>query len=78
MSFSNEQLSQRLRNLATDKELSGDAVNAKWLNEAAARLLELSTISASWHPSLTSNPPQGQVINIVVKNPWTGEVDNAL
>jgi hypothetical protein len=49
MAFSDDQLAQRLRNLATDAELSGNYLAAKWLGEAAARLMELST---AWHPSM--------------------------
>ena len=49
MAFSDEQLAERLRNLATDAELSGNYVAHKWLSEAAARLMELAN---AWHPSM--------------------------
>ena len=49
MAFSDDQLAQRLRNLATDAELSGNYLAAKWLGEAAARLMELAN---AWHPSM--------------------------
>jgi hypothetical protein len=80
MSFSDEALAQRLRNLATDRELSGDAVGAKWLYEAAARLLELSgSIGVTfWEPvcdgmsnTSTVGPESwSQDITYSVKNPW--------
>jgi hypothetical protein len=47
--LSDDQLAQRLRNLATDAELSGNYITAKWLGEAAARLMELAS---AWHPSM--------------------------
>ena len=49
MAFSDDQLAQRLRNLATDAELSGNYLAAKWLGQAAARLMELAS---AWHPSM--------------------------
>lgn len=80
MAFSDQALVQRLRNLATDCELSGDSVGAKWLYEAAARLLELSNaIEATfWEPvcdgmsnsSTVSPHTWTQDITYTVKNPW--------
>ena len=49
MALSDQQLAQRLQNLATDAHLSGDDVKHLWLSQAAARLLELSS---KWHPSM--------------------------
>lgn len=75
MPFSDEELSRRLRNLAADYSLSGDAVNAKWLYEASARVMEAGHLITSWHPSLTSAPTSrvGQVLEFKVKNPFEGE-----
>jgi hypothetical protein len=76
MSFSDDALAQRLKNLATDRHLSGDAVGAKWLYEAAARLLELSDIVNTWHPSIgarteaTTFESYGETVVFKVKNPW--------
>lgn len=77
MAFSDEALAQRLRNLATDRELSGDAVGAKWLYEAAARLMELSEVKAVWHPSLTRQTAATEfeksyteIVDWIVKNPF--------
>jgi hypothetical protein len=76
MSFSDDALAQRLKNLATDCHLSGDAVGAKWLYEAAARILELSDIVNTWHPSLgarteaTAFESYGETVVFKVKNPW--------
>jgi hypothetical protein len=76
MSFSDDALAQRLKNLATDRHLSGDAVGAKWLNEAAARLMELSEIVNIWHPSMqtrteaTAFESYGETVVFKVKNPW--------
>jgi hypothetical protein len=76
MSFSDDALAQRLKNLATDRHLSGDAVGAKWLYEAAARILELSDIVNTWHPSLgarteaTAFESCGETVVFKVKNPW--------
>jgi hypothetical protein len=82
MAFSDEALAQRLRNLATDRELSGDSVGAKWLYEASARLQELSHIKTSpaWHPSLTRETAATEfeksyveIVDWIVKNPFEGE-----
>ena len=62
MALSDEQLAQRLRNLATDAELSCNYVAAKWLSEAAARLLELSQ---AWHPSVSNG--------VTIANPFESE-----
>ena len=77
MSFSDEALAQRLRNLATDRELSGDSVGAKWLYEAAARLMELSEVKAVWHPSMTRQTAATEfeksyveIVDWIVKSPW--------
>jgi hypothetical protein len=76
MSFSDDALAQRLKNLATDRHLSGDAVGSKWLYEAAARILELSDIVNTWHPSLgarteaTAFESYGETVVFKVKNPW--------
>lgn len=77
MAFSDEALAQRLRNLATDRELSGDSVGAKWLYEAAARLLELSQVKTSWHPSLSRETAATafeksyvEIVDWIVKNPF--------
>jgi hypothetical protein len=76
MSFSDDALAQRLKNLATDRHLSGDAVGAKWLYDAAARILELSDIVNTWHPSLgarteaTAFESYGETVVFKVKNPW--------
>jgi hypothetical protein len=80
VAFSDEQLAKRLQNLATDRHLSGDAVGAKWLYEAAARLLELSgAIGVTyWHPSCdgisnsftVAAESYSQDITYTVKNPW--------
>lgn len=79
MSFSDEALAQRLRNLATDRELSGDSVGAKWLYEAAARLMELSQVKPVWHPSLTRETSATafeksymEIVDWIVKNPTQG------
>jgi hypothetical protein len=79
MAFSDEALAQRLRNLATDKELSGDSVGAKWLYEAAARLLELSQMSLSWRPSFLNETSATafeksyvEIVDWIVKNPFEG------
>ena len=76
MSFSDEELTKRLRNMATDCELSGQYVSAKVLAEAAARIMGLTNLGPEWHPAMTSNGVKGQVIKFVVKNPWTGEVEH--
>lgn len=75
MAFSDEALAQRLRNLATDRELSGDSVGAKWMYEAAARLLELSNAKA-WHPSLTTNYDKAivEVIDFILGKPSNDEI----
>ena len=75
MAFSDEELSRRLRNLAADYSLSGDAVNAKWLYEASARVMEAGHLITSWHPSMTSAPTarEGQVLEFKVKNPFEGD-----
>jgi hypothetical protein len=76
MAFSDDALAQRLKNLATDRHLSGDAVGAKWLYEAAARILELSDIVNTWHPSLgarteaTAFESYDETVVFKVKNPW--------
>ena len=77
MAFSDEALAQRLRNLATDRELSGDSVGAKWLYEAAARLMELSEVKAVWHPSMTRQTAATEfeksyveIVDWIVKSPW--------
>jgi hypothetical protein len=77
MALSDEALAQRLKNLATDRELSGDSVGAKWLYEAAARLMELSGVKAVWHPSITSQTAATEfeksyveIVDWIVKNPW--------
>jgi hypothetical protein len=79
MSFSDEALAQRLRNLATDRELSGDSVGAKWLYEAAARLMELSEVKAVWHPSMTRQTAATafeksylEIVDWIVKHPSEG------
>ena len=79
MSFSDDALAQRLKNLATDRHLSGDAVGAKWLNEAAARLMELSQVKTAWHPSLyreTSatafEKSYTEIVDWIVKHPSEG------
>jgi hypothetical protein len=46
------QIIQRLKNMATDAQLSGDEIRGKVLGEAAARLTELSIIHHTWHPSI--------------------------
>jgi hypothetical protein len=46
------QIILRLKNMATDADLSGDELKSKVLGEAAARLTELSIIHHTWHPSL--------------------------
>lgn len=79
MAFSDEELARRLRNLGADYLLSGDAVNAKWLYEASARLMELAGLITSWHPSLTqiktnTEAEMAQVIKFIVKNPFEGEL----
>jgi hypothetical protein len=76
MAFSDEELSRRLRNLAADYSLSGDAVNAKWLYEASARIMEAGHLITAWHPSLTSAPTtrEGTVLEFKVKNPFKGEM----
>jgi len=74
MSFSDEELVKRLRNMATDHELSGQYVTAKVLGEAAARIMGLAHLGPDWHPSITTNGGKGQVINFVVKNPWKDEI----
>jgi hypothetical protein len=81
MSFSDDALAQRLRNLATDRELSGDAVSAKWLYEAAARLMELSQVKPVWHPSLSRETAATEfeksyteIVDWIVKNPWEGNL----
>ena len=80
MSFTDEQLIQRLRNLATDHELSGLYITAKVLGEAAARLMTLSHVNTDWHPSLTSNHDKAvaEVVNMIIKNPWTGEIEDGI
>jgi hypothetical protein len=76
MAFSDDALAQRLKNLATDRHLSGDDVGAKWLYEAAARILELSDIVNTCHPSLgarteaTAFESYGETVVFKVKNPW--------
>jgi hypothetical protein len=77
MAFSDEALAQRLRNLATDRELSGDSVGAKWLYEAAARLMELSEVKAVWHPSMMRQTAATEfeksyveIVDWIVKSPW--------
>lgn len=79
MAFSDDALAQRLRNLATDRELSGDSVGAKWLYESAARLLELSSLKTSpaWHPSLDRETAATafeksyvEIVDWIVKNPF--------
>jgi hypothetical protein len=47
--MTDQELAIRLQNLATDAELSGNYLAHKWLSEAAARLMELSS---AWHPSM--------------------------
>jgi hypothetical protein len=46
------QIIQRLKNMATDAQLSGDEIRGKVLGEAAARLTELSILHHTWHPSI--------------------------
>lgn len=80
MPFSDDALAKRLENLATDRHLSGDAVGAKWLYEAAARLLELSNAVGVtyWHPSCDGISNTSTVaaeefwqdITYNVKSPW--------
>ncbi len=76
MAFSDEELSRRLRNLAADYSLCGDAVNAKWLYEASARIMEAGHLITSWHPSTTTAPTSqpGTVLEFRVKNPFEGEL----
>jgi hypothetical protein len=81
MPFSDDALVQRLRNLATDRELSGDSVGAKWLYEAAARLMELSQVKPVWHPSLSRETAATEfeksyteIVDWIVKNPWEGNL----
>jgi hypothetical protein len=73
MSFSDEELTKRLRNMATDHELAGQYVTAKVLAEAAARIMGLANLGPEWHPSLTTNGAKGQVLEFKVKNPFEGE-----
>lgn len=73
MSFNDEELAKRLRNMATDHELSGQYITAKVLAEAAARIMGLTSLGPEWHPAMTSNGVKGQVIKLVVNNPWEGE-----
>jgi len=78
MAFSDEELAKRLRNRAADYSLADDAVNAKWLYEASARLMELGGLITSWHPSLTqiktnTEAEMAQVIQFIVKNPFEGD-----
>jgi len=75
MPFSDEELAKRLRNLAADYSLSGDAVNAKWLYEASARIMELGGLITSWHPSVRTAPTsrEGVVLEFKVKNPFEGD-----
>lgn len=73
MSFSDEQLAQRLRNMATDHELSGQYITAKVLAEAAARIMGLANFVPEWHPAMTSNGSKGQVLEFKVKNPFEGD-----
>jgi len=49
MAYSDPEIIRHLNNLATDAELSGNYITAKWLGEAAARLMELAS---AWHPSI--------------------------
>ena len=80
MAFSDEELAKRLRNLAADYSLSDDAVKAKWLYEASARLMELGGLITSWHPSLTNataatpfEQSYKEIVDWIVKNPFEGE-----
>lgn len=76
MAFSDEELAKRLRNLAADYSLSGDAVNAKWLYEASARIMEAGHLITSWHPSVITTAPtarEGVVLEFKVKNPFEGD-----
>lgn len=80
MAFSDEELAKRLRNLAADYSLSDDAVNAKWLYEASARLMELGGLITSWHPSLTRataatefEKSYVEIVDWIVKNPFEGD-----
>ena len=76
MAFSDEELAKRLRNMATDHELSGQYITAKVLAEAAARIMGLTHTNPDWHPSMTSNHDRAicEVIDFIVKNPFEGDL----
>ena len=75
MPFSDEELAKRLRNMATDHELSGQYVTAKVLAEAAARIMGLTHTKTGWHPSVTSNHERAicEVVDLIIKNPFEGD-----
>jgi hypothetical protein len=78
MPFSDAQLISRLEDLSFQFETRDDYVTSKVLLESAARILQLSGINMNLNArkQLTWSTEMESTVEFLIKNPWTGEIEN--
>ena len=78
MPFSDAQLISRLEDLSFQFETRDDYVTSKVLLESAARILQLSGINMNLNAGkqLTWSTEMESTVEFLIKNPWTGEIEN--